>query len=612
MPPNEVSIDVGSQETAEAVAVQIEDLRLPMGTPVRLNMPDDAIVLKDYNPLLALRKRAGLRLIVVSPEPIIRTAAFLAGLESAEPEAWRVPVSPNAIGDEASSTHSTSPPGVIDSTARVLGGAAAQEAARPNKGIAFKDNSTAPGRPANIKGSAGAAVASRPGAASPLGTPSRAQNRRRRRWSPLIVPLALLLILLCLGGIFLTNTSGLVTASVHIRPIASAPLGPIAINVPVQVGEAANGGPHLSSVVVPIMGTTTVTATGGSEAYTSQPVQAQKITATIISHKGLPTTGSRQQPKDFATGTIEFTSLGADSVPVPKSLELKTNANGKVLLFYTVKSITVPGTDFVGHTFGVRDVDVIAAQPGPDYNGARLGGGYGTASFVTIRVTSGGTTVAVKTVAQKDLTDLQTALKNDITANAGKDLLAQVAKDPTLLPISCTMSADIFAGASVQSAPQSGADADTVSGVITTTVTVYAFHPAEAQHQAAMAVQDALPTLPSPMDAQMDTTAVQENTLPLNQTSGCAGGTVVYSTQVDDAVLRYNLPSGPALENQIRKLIAQARTPGEAVAKIKASPLGPYLADVQVDARLFGTSQDKMPTSPANIQVLVEQPGRPK
>ena len=167
-----------------------------------------------------------------------------------------------------------------------------------------------------------------------------------------------------------------------------------------------------------------------------------------------------------------------------------TAANGKK--FHTVSDVTVPGTDFINQQFGTQSVDIVADEPGPASNGLTLGGGIRNAVFSTLAPTHGGTTKPIATVADKDLADLQGLLKADIAARAGQELLNTAAKvDPAATVITCTMPTSFFDNAAVSRLPPVGSDAMQVYGVMTTTVSVYSFHEAEARHNAALAAAEA-------------------------------------------------------------------------------------------------------------------------
>ena len=92
----------------------------------------------------------------------------------------------------------------------------------------------------------------------------------------------------------------------------------------------------------------------------------------------------------------------------------------------------------------------------------------------------------------------------------------------------------------------------------------------------------------------------------MTRVTGCDSARVVYQTSVTPRVL-YTFANNSAVENQIRDLVVHATTPAEAAAAIKASPYGPYIDSVQVDANLLGIKQEKLPDTPSNIQIAVER-----
>jgi hypothetical protein len=342
---------------------------------------------------------------------------------------------------------------------------------------------------------------------------------------------------------------------------------------------------------------------------TTQPVQAQKVTAAVVADKTVPTTGVRQQPNKAAVGTIEFTNTGGGAVTVPGNTVL-TAPNGKK--FHTTKTITVAGTDFLGRTFGTGRVDIQANEPGPDSNGLRVGGSYGSAVFATVIPPGGGDTIPVKTIAEQDIADLQAALKADIVTRASQELLGKV--PPAMQPITCTMAAAIPDTAyEAGPLPAVGADAGEIHGVLTATVAVYAFAPAEAEHHAALAALGAVPTnLPPGLEAQLDPASIDESALTLTQASGCEGGRIEYATELHPRIL-YTVTDAKTIQDQIKDLV-RGKTPLEARQAIAESPWGPYIdnGNVHIDlgASLLNMQQDKLPEAVTNINVrLPAQPG---
>jgi hypothetical protein len=336
-------------------------------------------------------------------------------------------------------------------------------------------------------------------------------------------------------------------------------------------------------------------------------VQAQKVTAAVVADKTIPTTGVRQQPNKAAVGTIEFTNTSSAAVTVPGNTVL-TAPNGKK--FHTVNTITIAGTNFLGRTFGTGRVDIQANEPGPDSNGLRVGGSYGSAVFATVIAPGGGDTIPVKTIADKDIADLQAALKADIAARASQELLGKV--PPAMQPITCTMAATIPDTAyEAGPLPAVGSDAGEIRGVMTATVDVYAFAPAEADHHAALAVQGAVPTdLPPGIEAQIDPASIDETALTLTQTSGCEGGRVEYTTELHPRIL-YTVTDPKTIQDQIKDLV-RGKTPDEARQLIAQSPWGPYIdsAHINLGASLLNMQQDKLPEAVTNINVqLPAQPG---
>jgi hypothetical protein len=436
---------------------------------------------------------------------------------------------------------------------------------------------------------------------------SRAQTApaRRGRMSGLVALLGVLLVLLLLGGgIFALNAPALAQATVRIVPKQTASLGQIKIDVPVQLGASAGRGLPGMAAPLAVTATLPLTATQPDDgARSAKPVTAQKINATIVSQKLVKTTGVRQEPDKPAVGTIRFTNRDSAAFTVPSGTSL-TAGNGKK--FHTVSDVTVPGTDFINQQFGTQSVDIVADEPGPASNGLTLGGGIRNAVFSTLAPTHGGTTKPIATVADKDLADLQALLKADIAARAGQELLNTAAKvDPAATVITCTMPTSFFDNASVSKLPPVGADAMQVYGVMTTTVSVFSFHEAEARHNAALAATEAAPQ-GLPVEAEIDPASIQEQDLQFTRVTDCDSARVVYQTTVTPRVL-YTFANNSAVENQIRDLVVHATTPAEAAAAIKASPYGPYIDSVQVDTSLLGIQQEKLPDTPSNIQIAVER-----
>ncbi len=451
-------------------------------------------------------------------------------------------------------------------------------------------------------------------------TPTVARPRTRRWGAALFIVLGVIVILVGLSAILVFNPPGLATADIIITPRQSADLGAIRIDVPVLMGAA--GVRSLPGLAAPQLVSATVTLTGTqppagtiapippAEPRVAQPVQAQRINTTFSSTKSVSTSGVKQVPDKTAVGTIRFTNHGTGAIAVPGGTKL-IGSNGRS--YHTLNSVTVPGTDFTALTFGVREVDVQADGPGPDYNGADLGGAYGNASYITTRTTGGGTLRPVKIVAAKDLSALQAALKDDLRNRAGGEILGKV--PPDRLPLTCTLQlpssdADYAVGA----LPAVGAEGETVSTAMTTTAGVYIYAPAEVRHHAALSALDAAPQdLPAIVQAGIDPASVDETKLTLTQASGCDGGRVVFRTETSPRLL-YTVTLNPQIIEQIKNT-ARGKTPQDAEAAIAADPtLRPYITGVKVKAvnppSLFTQSKEaRVPDLLSNISV--ELPGAP-
>ncbi len=530
--------------------------------------------------------------------------------------------------------------------AGALAGAAfsAEAGAPPAPAIAEE---TAPPEPFAATAAAGGPTAPTPDLnAPPVAVPppvirprpavvTRPARRRSRGGAVALVLLGLLLVFLGLGTILALNIAPtLATASVTIVPRTTGALTPVSVVVPVLVGGSADtarvglAAPQVLTNTAPLSGTTPLTGTlplsgtvpmtgtlpvtgtapltGTVETpgpRTAQPVTAEKIIATLHATAAISTTGVETVPHNSAVGTVEFTNESANAVTVPKGTELIAT-NGKK--FHTVNGITVPGTDFLAHTFGVVRVDIQADEAGPASNGARVGGSYGNTVFVTVRVPGGGDTMQVPVVADADRDKLLGKLKGQIDAQASQALQDQVnAAGADMTPITCTLvlPSDISA-TQYQANPAPGTRAAAIQGVMTATVSVYAFHLDVARHQAAMAALAAAPT-DLPVDAQVDPSSIDESGLTFSRVNGCDGPRVLYQTQIQ-ASLVYSFPTDSTVQAQIRQLVA-GKSPSQAQAAIQSSPLGPYIEQVNIGLQANSplSAPETIPETQSNIQVRV-------
>lgn len=470
-------------------------------------------------------------------------------------------------------------------------------------------------RPVNGRGThldAGAAGGARP---APRVAPRPTLPRREQtRPSGMLIVLGVLVILLGLAVILFANRDNFFprTATVTITVPARGDLGLVKIQVPVLTTGAAGRGlpglaaPRLLTETVPLTPTRPLTIT--AEPRTAPPVQAQRIAVTIRVTQTVATTGRREKPNHAAIGTVRFTNAGQGAFAVNAGT-LLIATNGK--RFHTVDRVVVPGTDFANQQFGSVEVDVQAAEPGPDSNGAQLTGrtGDGAAFFATVRAPGGGDTVAVPVVAAADLATVRARLHDDLVARVGQDLRAAI--PPNLTPITCTLpvATDVAdTSTMVNPLPEVDSAATEVTGIMTADVAVYAFAPAQVQHQAALAALAILPPKPSSLvQAALDPASIPEIRLTLTRLSGCENGRVLYGTEIHPTLV-YTVTGGEAILTLVKERVA-GKSQAEAETVVQALFGGLASVQVKIDAAALNSAPDRLPGDVNQITVALTGAG---
>lgn len=170
-------------------------------------------------------------------------------------------------------------------------------------------------------------------------------------------------------------------------------------------------------------------------------IPAQVITIDKSEQKEFPTTGQRQL-NEKTRGVITVYNAYSSS---PQTLVETTrfiSKDGK--LFRTTKTIIVPGARVEESKIipSTIDVEVVADQPGPDYNigpsDFTIPGFKGTAKYAGFygkskTAMSGGATGTVKTVAQDDLDKAKESLSQRVFEQAKQELYQQIPSELQLL-----------------------------------------------------------------------------------------------------------------------------------------------------------------------------------
>jgi len=184
--------------------------------------------------------------------------------------------------------------------------------------------------------------------------------------------------------------------------------------------------------------------------------------------KDAATTGTKNLG-NTAKGTASFVnnySSTSQSIPAGATLTINNQS------FKLSQAIVIPGAEFAveGTTVSVKnsgriDGNIEASEPGESYN---INGGQMVISGVTTQrdnkvfaenpVTSGGTTINRKVVAESDLETLRSVLIADLVAKANEDIASQASSD--LMPIGELGQTETI---SYETTAKAGQEADTIT-----------------------------------------------------------------------------------------------------------------------------------------------------
>ena len=208
---------------------------------------------------------------------------------------------------------------------------------------------------------------------------------------------------------------------------------------------------------------------------------------TVTANASMPTTGTRIEPDQPASGTVLITNPLTWDVAISVGTTFVAD-DGQV--FTATEETIVPAADPLGTlTFGSTTVSVVAAVGGSVGNVApdSISGQLDAGVYYTNRTAfGGGTDRSVATVQQADIDALQATLRDDVQRQM-PDATAGLIANAQHLPGSEQTSEVTY---DIQ--PQAGTDAAEISGTASATVSVDIFSLDAAQEEARVVIQQRL------------------------------------------------------------------------------------------------------------------------
>jgi hypothetical protein len=172
------------------------------------------------------------------------------------------------------------------------------------------------------------------------------------------------------------------------------------------------------AVVVPIVAVPGLTQVD----FAGRQVPARSVRVTVEGDASITTTGVRDVPDQPASGTVLFTNLLPQDVPVPAGTGVRTTA-GIPIRFVTNDAVVVPAS-------GQATVNVHAVEPGPSGNVDEgqinlVEGIQGLAlRVINLRPTDGGSSLQLPAVTQYDRDTLKQILFKELDRQATVDMSA--------------------------------------------------------------------------------------------------------------------------------------------------------------------------------------------
>jgi hypothetical protein len=324
-------------------------------------------------------------------------------------------------------------------------------------------------------------------------------------------------------------------------------------------------------------------------------INAVPISAEIVEEGTRAASGTRQEPRGRAQGTMSFVNREPQAVVVPKGTRF-TASNGVVV--ETTQAGTVPATVF-GQTFGRLSLPIVANVEGPEGNlkeGAAAGVWKGLVEYYSSAL-EGGTLETFSVVTQEDIDALTAELRAQADKRPYGVIAERVPEGHKLITQTVALS-DIVSVAD----RKAGEDGAEVKVRLTGQARASAYEESKLEDAVNQALRDHVDrTEPRIAGPQIDWNTVELDPPTVKSTDD---GRVVYSSSASGRI-NYNLTT--ALADAIRTLAA-----GKEVRQARqdiARQYGTFARLNDLQAKVLWFNVDRLPSDLKRITVLPAVPG---
>jgi hypothetical protein len=415
---------------------------------------------------------------------------------------------------------------------------------------------------------------------APRGLKYTVGDVRPFKWGRMLGIVSAILVVAILGSL-LYAFAYLPEATISLAPQTKYVEWPVEVTVLTGAEGGSGGGAGMHSPI------------GASEEL-SATVNAIPISAEIVEEGSKAASGTRQEARGRATGTMSFVNRETQAVVVPKGTQFRASND---VVVQTTQAGTVPATVF-GQSFGRLTIPIAAMVDGPDGNlreGAVSGVWKGLVDYYSSEL-QGGSVETIKVVTQEDIDTLSAQLRSQADKRLYGAIAERVGEGQRLITQTVTL-ADVV----VVADRKAGEDGEEVKVRLTALPRASAYEQTKLEDAARQALVDHVDrTEPRIAGPKLQPGGLNVNSLALRSTGD---GRVVYVASTSGRI-SYTLT--PGLQEAIRS-IAVGKELGTAKLDI-TKQYGAFVRPGEVVARVLWFNVDRLPSDPKRITVVPATP----
>jgi hypothetical protein len=377
------------------------------------------------------------------------------------------------------------------------------------------------------------------------------------------------------------------------------PVGSVQVTT---LSQAISDKPIEISVITPqegsAPGTSPLIAPSRDNAQTGPSITAQSLRTALTEEGTRAASGTRQQPRGKATGTMRFANRTGNVVNVPIGTQFK-GANGVTV--QTTQGGSVPPTAFINQSVGTLELPVAATVEGPDGNIAsgQVAGTWKGLLDYTNTALQGGTMETVKVIKQEDIDVLAAELRAKAEGEAASAVVGLVGPGQTLITPTISLTNAQFTVLD----HKAGDDGESVRVRFTAEAGGYAYEESQMHDSINQAMLDSVQTsIPLTVGPSLDMASVTSGPPVIASTDQ---GRVVYRTRANG---RVTFALTPELASRIRILIKGKRI--SEASNLILQNYGSYLNPDSIEAKVLWFNLNTLPNDPGRI-IVQPTKGRP-